>query len=69
MRADRDLPTEYSLRTVLEEYERIDAMKNDHAILRLCQELEVSASGYHVRQTRRDVPGPRAVEDQALGAQ
>ena len=36
----------HSLRTVLERYERIDAMKNEHAILRLCQELEVSASGY-----------------------
>lgn len=41
-------------------------MKNDHAILRLCQELEVSASGYYDWQTRRVCPGPRAVEDQGL---
>lgn len=41
-------------------------MKNDHAILRLCQELEVSASGYYDWQTRRVCPGLRTVEDQAL---
>jgi transposase InsO family protein len=41
-------------------------MKNEHAILRLCQELEVSASGYYDWQTRSVCPGLRAVEDQAL---
>lgn len=41
-------------------------MKNEHAVLRLCQELEVSASGYYDWQTRRSCPGPRALEDQAL---
>ena len=41
-------------------------MKNEHAILKLCQELEVSSSGYYDWQTRRVCPGPRAVEDQAL---
>jgi transposase InsO family protein len=41
-------------------------MKNEHAILRLCEELEVSASGYYDWQTRRVCPGPRAVEDQGL---
>ena len=41
-------------------------MKSEHAILRLCQELEVSSSGYYDWQTRRACPGPRAVEDQAL---
>ena len=41
-------------------------MKNDHAIRRLCQELEVSASGYYDWQTRRVCPGLRTVEDQAL---
>jgi transposase InsO family protein len=41
-------------------------MKNEHAILRLCQELEVSASGYYDWQTRIVCPGLRAVEDQAL---
>jgi putative transposase len=41
-------------------------MKNDHAIRRLCQELEISASGYYDWQTRRVRPGRRAVEDRAL---
>jgi len=41
-------------------------MKNEHAVLRLCQELEVSASGYYDWQSRRVCPGPRALEDQAL---
>ena len=41
-------------------------MKNEHAVLRLCQELEVSASGYYDWQSRRVCPGPRAREDQAL---
>jgi putative transposase len=41
-------------------------MKNDHAVLRLCQELEVSASGYYDWQSRCICPGPRAVQDQAL---
>jgi putative transposase len=41
-------------------------MKNEHAILRLCGELEVSASGYYDWQIRRVCPGPRAVEEEAL---
>jgi transposase InsO family protein len=41
-------------------------MKNEHAVLRLCQELEVSPSGYYDWQTRRSCPGPRARQDQAL---
>ncbi len=41
-------------------------MKNDHAILRLCEELQVSASGYYDWQSRRICLGPRAVEDQIL---
>jgi len=41
-------------------------MKNEHAVLRLCQELEVSASGYYGWQSRRVCPGTRALEDQAL---
>ena len=41
-------------------------MKNDHAILRLCQELQVSPSGYYDWQSRRICPGPRAVQDQGL---
>jgi len=56
----------HSLRTVLERYERINAMKNEHAVLRLCQELEVSASGYYDWQFRRSCPGLRAAQDQTL---
>src|SRR5882672_10469380 len=56
----------HSLRTVLQRYERIDAMKDEHPILTLCLHLEVSASGYYDWQRRRLCPGPRALEDQAL---
>lgn len=41
-------------------------MKNEHAILGLCQELEVSPSGYHDWHLRSVRPGRRAVEDEAL---
>ena len=41
-------------------------MKNEHAVLRLCHELEVSASGYYDWQSRRSCPGPRALQDQVL---
>jgi Transposase and inactivated derivatives len=41
-------------------------MKNEHAVLRLCQELEVSASGYYDWRFRRSCPGLRAAQDQAL---
>ena len=41
-------------------------MKNDYPILALCQNLEVSPSGYYNWQNRRIAPGPRAVENQTL---
>jgi len=41
-------------------------MKNDHSILALCRELEVSPSGYYDWQKRRSSPSPRALENQAL---
>jgi putative transposase len=41
-------------------------MKNEHPVLRLCAELDVSASGYYDWQSRRVCPGPRARQDQAL---
>ena len=44
-------------------------MKDEHAVLRLCQELEVSASGYYEWQSRRRCPGPRVLQDQALKQQ
>src|SRR5882757_9905983 len=56
----------HSLRTVLQRYERVDAMKEDHPILSLCLHLEVSPSGYYAWQTRHDCPGPRALQDRAL---
>jgi transposase InsO family protein len=44
-------------------------MKNDYPILRLCQHLEVSPSGYYDWQNRRTTPGPRAVATQILSKQ
>ena len=44
-------------------------MKTEHAILTLCQLLEVSPSGFYDWQQRRDCPGPRAVADQKLAGQ
>jgi transposase InsO family protein len=44
-------------------------MKTEHAILHLCQLLEVSPSGFYDWQQRRDQPGPRAVADQTLAGQ
>ena len=41
-------------------------MKNDYSIHSLCQNLEVSLSGYYGWRKRRDCPGPRALENQAL---
>lgn len=41
-------------------------MKDEHPILSLCLHLEVSPSGYYAWQRRRDCPGPRALQDQAL---
>src|SRR6266478_1067983 len=58
--------TGHSLRTVLQRYERIDAMKNEHPILVLCLYLEVSSSGYYDWQKRRVGPSPRTLADQTL---
>jgi putative transposase len=44
-------------------------MKTEHAILTLCQLLEVSPSGFYDWQHRRNCPGPRAVADQKLAGQ
>ena len=41
-------------------------MKTEYSILALCQNLEVSPSGYYDWQRRRRSPGPRARETQAL---
>ena len=41
-------------------------MKLDHSILALCENLEVSPSGYYDWLKRRQAPGPRASENQAL---
>jgi transposase InsO family protein len=41
-------------------------MKAEHAILSLCEHLEVSSSGYYDWQKRQICPGARALEDQAL---
>jgi putative transposase len=41
-------------------------MKADHSILSLCENLDVSSSGYYGWQERRRVPGQRAGEDESL---
>lgn len=41
-------------------------MKNDYPILVLCQNLEVSPSGYYDWLNRQAAPGPRAVANQTL---
>jgi len=44
-------------------------MKYDHAILLLCEYLQVSSSGYYDWQRRRTAPGLRALEDRTLARQ
>lgn len=44
-------------------------MKADHSILKLCETLDVSPSGYYAWERRQAAPGPRAREDQALAAE
>jgi transposase InsO family protein len=41
-------------------------MKAEHSIRTLCENLEVSPSGYYDWHQRRRTPGPRALEDQRL---
>ena len=41
-------------------------MRNDHSLARLCENLQVSLSGFYAWDRRRCAPGPRAVEDVAL---
>ena len=44
-------------------------MKEDHSILALCENLDVSPSGYYGWQKRRAAPGPRARENEILTRQ
>lgn len=41
-------------------------MRHEHSILKLCEAIEVSPSGFYDWDRRRRTPGPRAVEDQIL---
>ena len=41
-------------------------MKDDYSILALCENLDVSPSGYYHWQKRRSAPGPRAQENETL---
>jgi len=41
-------------------------MKTDHSIVALCENLQVSLSGYYGWQARRASPGPRALETEEL---
>ena len=44
-------------------------MRNDHSIVRLCENLLVSPGGFYDWARRRATPGGRAREDQALAEQ
>ena len=44
-------------------------MKAQYSILALCQELDVSPSGYYAWHQRQTSPGPRALENQTLATQ
>ena len=44
-------------------------MRDDHAIARLCENLQVSPSGFYDWDRRRPAPGFRAREDQVLAEQ
>ena len=44
-------------------------MKAQYSIQSLCENLDVSPSGYYDWQQRRAFPGSRALEDQALARQ
>lgn len=44
-------------------------MKSQHAIIALCQVLEVSPSGYYDWEKRKSSPAPRTVEEALLRAQ
>ncbi len=50
----------------MERYERIDTMKDDYSVLSLCENLDVSASGFYGWLARRTAPGPRACANAAL---
>ena len=41
-------------------------MKNDYPVRTLCDNLEVSTSGFYDWQQRRSSPGPRTAQNQAL---
>src|SRR4051812_12853341 len=56
----------HHLRTAAQRYQRIETMKADYSILSLCEVMAVSPSGYYDWCKRRDNPGLRAVENQAL---
>jgi transposase InsO family protein len=44
-------------------------MRHDHSIALLCDQLQVSPSGFYDWDRRRSAPGPRAMEDQLLAEQ
>ena len=71
LREQRDILKKrwHPLRSTVERYGRGHARRNDHAIARLCENLQVSPSGFHDWDRRRPAPGFRAREDQVLAEQ
>src|ERR1022692_4817548 len=56
----------HPLRTHVQRFQRIDAMKTEHPIRSLCEALEVSASGYYDWINRQTQPSPRTQENARL---
>ena len=56
----------HPLRTPIERFEWVHAMRNDPSIAMLCENLPVSTSGFYDWDARRSAPDPRALEDLAL---
>ena len=55
----------YSRRTSHERFERVHALRPDHALLALGERVLVSPSGYYAWRNRQSNPGPRALESLA----
>src|ERR1035441_2017518 len=56
----------HPLRTHVQRFQRIDAMKTEHPIRSLCEALEVSTSGYYDWVNRQTQPSPRTQENARL---
>ena len=56
----------HPLRTVHQRYQRVQAIKTDYPVRRLCLYLKVSPSGFYDWEQRQLYPSARALENQSL---